>query len=127
MDTRAGFVSNRENIVSALKEFERISDHWRQVVPPDRYLSIQYEDIVSDPEGSTRTLIEFCGLDWDDACLHPERNERTVTTPSFWQVRQPIYTSSHERWRRYEPWLGEFRALLPSGAGHPGCEKRNPK
>ncbi len=56
--------------------------------------------------------MDFCGLEWDDACLAPERNERAVITASRWQARQPVYTSSLERWRRYEPWLGELRELL---------------
>ena len=47
----------------------------------------------------------LCGLDWNDACLRPEQNVRTVATPSLWQARQPVYRSSVARWRRYEPWL----------------------
>ena len=37
-----------------------------------------------------------------------------VKTPSLWQVRQPVYNTSVERWRRYERWLGELRELLPA-------------
>ncbi len=62
----------------------------------------------------TRRLIAFCGLDWDDACLKPERNGRVVNTASQWQARQPVYDTSIERWRRYEPWLGELRELMPA-------------
>ena len=61
----------------------------------------------------TRRIVEFCGLDWDDTCLHPEQNDRLIKTASVWQARQPVYSSSVERWRRYEPWLGELRQLLP--------------
>ena len=46
-------------------------------------------------------------------CLSPERNKRTVRTASLWQARQPVYSTSVARWRRYEPWLGELRELLP--------------
>jgi len=56
--------------------------------------------------------VAFCGLEWDDACLAPERNQRVVNTASRWQARQPVYTTSVERWRRYEPWLGELRELM---------------
>jgi hypothetical protein len=89
-------------------------EHWRAVLPPDRLFEIDYEDLVADHEAVTRRLIAFTGLDWDDACLAPERNERTVTTASVWQARQPVYTTSVARWRRYEPWLGELRQLLPA-------------
>ena len=70
-------------------------------------------EIVADPEPHTRRLVAACGLPWDDACLAPHRNTRTVITASLWQARQPIYRSSVERWRRYEPWLGELRELAP--------------
>ena len=49
----------------------------------------------------SRKLIDFVGLEWDDACLSFHETERTVTTPSRWQVRQPIYTTSVKRWKKY--------------------------
>lgn len=72
---------------------------------------MQYERLIDNRETETRRLIAFTGLDWDDACLAPERNERVVRTASVWQARQPVYASSVERWRRYEPWLGELATL----------------
>jgi hypothetical protein len=87
-------------------------DHWRAVLPPDRFLEIEYEELVADREAVTRRLIAFAGLEWDDSCLRPEHNRRPVVTASVWQARQPIYTSSLQRWRNYEPWLGELRQLL---------------
>ena len=93
-------------------------DNWRAVLPPDRFIDVDYENLVADREAVTRRLIAFVGLDWHDACLEPERNERIVTTGSVWQVRQPVYTTSLARWRRYEPWLGEFRQLLPAADIH---------
>lgn len=87
--------------------------HWRSVLPPDRFMEVQYEELVANPEAVTRKMIEFCGLEWDDACLHPERNKRAVRTASVWQARQPVYRTSVARWRNYEPWLGPLRELLP--------------
>ena len=58
-------------------------------------------------------MIEFCGLEWDDACLRPEQNQRVVKTASVWQARQPIYGTSVSRWRRYEPWLGPSIVYCP--------------
>jgi hypothetical protein len=87
--------------------------HWRAVLPRESFLEVDYEDLIADREAVTRHLIAFSGLDWHDACLSPERNERTVRTASLWQARQPVYSTSVARWRRYEPWLGELRELLP--------------
>jgi hypothetical protein len=61
-------------------------------------------------------MIAFCSLNWDDACLKPERNVRIITTPSSWQARQPVYQSAVGRWRQYEPWLREFVRLLDASA-----------
>jgi tetratricopeptide (TPR) repeat protein len=103
---------DRGDVVFAYRQYERLMDHWRRVLPSDRFTEVQYETLVADREAETRRLIAFCGLDWDDACLAPERNERRVKTSSLWQARQPVYRTSIERWRRYEPWLGELRQLL---------------
>ena len=108
------FVSDKSDLVFAYQQYARIMQHWRSVLPPERLLEVDYEKLVTDREAVTRELIAFCGLDWHDACLQPERNQRAVTTASLWQARQPVFASSVERWRRYEPWLGELRQLLPA-------------
>jgi hypothetical protein len=83
--------------------------HWRRTLPADCFLEIDYEALVAERERLTRLIIGFCGLEWDQACLHSERNRRVIKTASNWQARQPVYTTSVARWRHYEPWLGEFR------------------
>lgn len=102
------FACNRENIVFAYDQYLRLMEHWRTVVPPDRLFEVSYEDLVADRERVTRSMIDFLELPWSDDCLRPDQNQRTVKTPSFWQVRQPVYSSSVDRWRRYRPWLGAF-------------------
>ncbi|HWD40128.1 MAG TPA: sulfotransferase [Fimbriimonas sp.] len=111
-DKGAGFFYDRKSIVAGYMQYLRVMRHWRKVLPAETLLEISYEELVADREAVTRRMIEFCGLEWDDACLEHERNPREVLTPSRWQVRQPIYSSSVGRWKRYEPWLGEFRELL---------------
>jgi hypothetical protein len=87
------FPTGGAELVAYFRSYRRLTDHWRRVLPADR-------------------IIAGCGLAWDDACLCPELNPRAVKTPSKWQARQPIYRKSVERWRRYEPWLGQLCALL---------------
>jgi len=110
---RADFAVSRRNILFMYKQYLRLMEHWRSVLPPDCFLEVDYEAIVANQEFEIRRVIEFLGLDWDDTCLEVGKNSTIVTTPSAWQARQPIYSTSVERWRRYEPWLGEFRELLP--------------
>jgi len=96
------------------------------VLPADRFIEVDYEDLTHAPEPAIRRIITCCGLKWDDACLRPERNPRAVKTPSKWQTRQPIYRDSVERWRRYEPWLGPLSALLDGVSEEPDAAGRRP-
>jgi hypothetical protein len=111
MNTSAEFVGDRADIVYAYKECMRLLDHWREVIPEDHFLEVRYEDMVGQPQVTIPEMVAFCGLDWDQACLHPELNVRRVRTPSLWQVRQPINQASVHRWKKYEAWLGAFEEL----------------
>jgi hypothetical protein len=110
------FPTGGEELVSYFRSYQRLSDHWRCVLPPDRFIEVDYEELTRAPEPVIRRIIAACGLPWDDACLRPESNPRAVRTPSKWQARQPIYRNSVARWRRYEPWLGPLRALVNDGS-----------
>jgi tetratricopeptide (TPR) repeat protein len=109
------FAYDRSDLVFYYRQYERLMAHWRTVLPADRLLDVDYESLTGDPEQQTRQMIAFAGLEWDDSCLTPERNQRVVRTASIWQARQPVYRTSVARWRNYEPWLGEL-ASLHSGA-----------
>lgn len=95
------FSTSQENLAGYYRGYERIMDHWGEVLPSP-ILDVAYEDMVTDHETMCRTIIDFCGLEWDDACLQFHKTERTVKTASTWQVRQPLYNSSVGRWRNYE-------------------------
>ena len=110
------FPTGGAELVAYFRSYQRLTDHWRRVLPADRFIEVDYEDLTWAPEPAIRRIIARCGLKWDDACLRPERNPRAVKTPSKWQTRQPIYRNSVERWRRYEPWLGPLSALLDGAA-----------
>jgi hypothetical protein len=112
-ETNFDYASNRGDLVFYYQQYARLMDHWRTVLPAARFIEVDYEALVSDPEPHSRRLVAACGLNWNDTCLAPHRNARRITTASVWQARQPIYRSSVERWRRYEPWLGELRELFP--------------
>ncbi len=75
-------------------------------------LDLSYENLATDPEGASRRMIDFCSLDWDDACLDFANTDRAVLMASFWQSRQPIYKTSIERWRRYQKHLDSLRRAL---------------
>ncbi|MBZ5683580.1 MAG: sulfotransferase [Acidobacteriia bacterium] len=108
------FPTGGDELVGYFRSYQRLTNHWRSVLPPDRFIEVDYEELTRAPEPVIRRIIAACGLAWHDACLRPESNPRAVKTPSKWQTRQPIYRSSIARWRRYEPWLGPLRALVGS-------------
>lgn len=83
------------------REYNRLMQHWNSLLPGRIYES-NYEAMTDDQEAETRRLIDFLGLPWDDACLRFYETDRSVITPSRWQVRQPIYRSSVKRWKKYE-------------------------
>lgn len=97
------------------RAYAELMEHWRQVLPEGSFLDVRYEELVTDFENQTRRILDYCGLQWNDACLSFYATERPVATASWVQVRQPIYTTSAGRWRPDETLL---RPLLEGlGAG----------
>ncbi len=87
------------------KRYSNLMKYWREEFPGLMY-EIRYEDNVADVEGQARKLIDFLGLEWFDGCLEFYNTDRPVKTASASQVRKPIYTTSTNRWRKYEKYLG---------------------
>ena len=84
--------------------YNRLMDHWRAVLP-GRIFDLSYEDLVAEPEARMRALLEFAGLDWEDACLQFHNTGRQIRTASAQQVRQPLYRTAVERWKHYQKHL----------------------
>ena len=91
--------------------YEELMMHWQSILP-GRIHDLCYEELVSDSETEIRKLLDYCGVPFHDECLTFHKTERSVRTPSASQVRQPIYTASVERWKRYESKLSELKAAL---------------
>lgn len=92
--------------------FDRLIAHWREVLPPDRFMVLQYEDLVANQEARTRDLLAFCGLEWDARTLSFHENAAGVATPSARQVRQPMNTQAVGRWEKYGAALDPARRVL---------------
>jgi tetratricopeptide (TPR) repeat protein len=104
--------------------YEALMQHWREVLPPGVMIEIEYEKLVDDIEGNARSLIEHCGMAWEDACVAFHKTRRTVATASAVQVRAPVYRTSVGRWRPYEKFLQPLIEALQveapdSGASDP--------
>jgi Flp pilus assembly protein TadD len=106
------FPTGGAELVAYFRAYERLIAHWRKVLPTQRFIDIDYEELTRTPQPVIRRMVAACGLAWNDACLHPERNTRVMKTPSKWQTRQPIYRHAVDRWRHYEPYLGPLSELV---------------
>lgn len=93
------------------RQYQKIMRHWQQTLGI-AILDVVYEELVDDLEPWSRKIIEYCNLPWDDRCLKPHAAEREVSTASFAQVRQKIYSSSIGRWKHYEKYLSPLRNEL---------------
>jgi hypothetical protein len=105
------FTYSIEDIARYYKSYLELMRHWDAVLP-QRVLRVWYEDVVEDLAGNVKRLLEFCGLEFEAACLEFYKLERSVYTASSEQVRQPIVREGLFQWRNYEPWLGPLKDAL---------------
>ncbi len=92
--------------------YRRMIGHWRELLGSEAMLTIQYEDLITDIESGTHTLLDFCGLEWDPRCLNFNQFKHPVKTASLYQVRQRAYTGSIGRWKNYKGHLEPLRKIL---------------
>ncbi len=100
-----------DDIAAYYAEYERLMKHWKSVLPIE-ILDVQYEQLLDDLEGESRRMLNYCELDWDDACLAFHRSKRPVRTASSWQVRQPLYRTAKARWKKFERHLDGLKKAL---------------
>jgi hypothetical protein len=111
-DPRTSVPTGGAALVGYVRAYERLCAHWRCVLPPERFIEIDYEGLVSESHNIIRRIVAACGLTWTAACLSPHQGPRTIRTPTRWQTREPFRRPAVARWRSYEPWLGPLRELL---------------
>lgn len=92
-------------------QYQRLMDYWHELLP-GFVLDVQYESVVADLDTEVRRILDFCELPFEEACLKFHETERAVKTASSEQVRKPIYSSSVNLWRNYEPHLDEMVHIL---------------
>jgi hypothetical protein len=105
------FTYSVEDIARYYRTYLELMRHWDSALP-GQVLRVCYEDVVEDLEASVRRILEFCGLQFEPACVEFYKLERSVSTASSEQVRQPIFRESMQQWKNYEPWLGPLKDSL---------------
>lgn len=99
-----------EDLAAFWRDFDRTAEHWAHLYPAHVYQH-GYEALVADPEQAVRKLLDFCGLPFEDACLHFHETVREVRSPSATQVRQPLRTDTAHT-QHYGALLDPLRAAL---------------
>jgi tetratricopeptide (TPR) repeat protein len=112
---RSTYINDLDAIADYHGLYTRLRERWHALAP-DMMLEVSYESLVRDPQSTMQAVLEYCGLEVEEACLHPERNASSVATPSSSQVREPIHTRSIGRWRAYAGQLEPLHKALASRA-----------
>jgi hypothetical protein len=100
-----------EDIARYYRSYLELMRHWDAVLP-GRVLHVIYEDLVEDLDCQVRRLLEHCALEFEPACVEFHRTQRSVSTPSSEQVRQPIFRDGLTDWRKYELGLDPLKKAL---------------
>jgi tetratricopeptide (TPR) repeat protein len=93
------------------QNYVKLMDHWQQLFP-NEILLVNHEDVVSDTHAQIVRMLDFCGLEFEQACVDFHKSKRAVKTPSAQQVRQPIYSSGLAQWKNFQPYLSELETLF---------------
>ncbi len=81
-----------------------------------RWLEVQYERLVADPETELRRVCDFLKLEWSPAMLtfQDRLGQRSIQSPTYAQVREPISSRAIGRWKNYRaPFSAAEEVLRP--------------
>ncbi|MDH3762105.1 MAG: sulfotransferase [Gammaproteobacteria bacterium] len=98
------FSNDLQNLGHAYCGYRRLMAHWHRLFP-GQILDVDYENLVMDPETTSRKLLQHCAVEWQPRVLDYHKFEQPVNTASLWQARQPVYQSSIGRWKSYRKYL----------------------
>ena len=95
-----GYMHDLENLGNYYNAYEELINYWKEVCGL-KWLDVEYEQLIADPETNIRSIVEFSGLEWDERCLSFHETKRFVATTSYNQVNKPIYKDSVNRWEKF--------------------------
>ena len=104
------FTTDLPDIARYHAAYRRLMAHWHRTSALSIFV-LRYEDLVRRPEATTRTLVAFAGLDWDQRCLR-FFEDGVATSASDTPVRQPLDDSEVDAWRDYAGLLENVLPLL---------------
>lgn len=115
LDHGMAYATDLADIAHYIGQQQRLMRHWQSCYGDD-ILAFAYDSFVREPRAAAEKLLAFCGLPWDEACLSFHQLRNMVRTPSAWQVRRPVFSTSSGRWKNYQKHLGPLLAALGDAA-----------
>ncbi len=109
--TGNGYASDMIELATYHNAYHKMMQHWHEEFPGEIYDS-DYHRLTVNQEEESRKLIDYCGLEWDEACLDFHKTKREIRTASATQVRQPMYQSSNKAWEGFRDVLAPMFDLL---------------
>ncbi|HVU09285.1 MAG TPA: sulfotransferase [Verrucomicrobiae bacterium] len=94
---------------STAEEYTALMGVWQTIVPlmSSPFLEIRYEDMVENLESVARKTLDFLGISWNTQVLGFDEHarKRTVRSPTYADVTQPVYKRAVGRWQHYQKYL----------------------
>ena len=109
--TNHPYASDLKALGTYYNAYKDLMEHWLKVIDMP-ILNVPYEDLVAEQETVSKQIIEFCGVDWNDNCLRFYESKRIANTPSYNQVREPLYSKSIDRWKHYSKELQALKQTI---------------
>jgi tetratricopeptide (TPR) repeat protein len=99
-----GYCYDLDDLIAYYGLYQELMQFWGERYG-DRIYNLNYETLTINQEDETRKLLQYLGIEWEEACLTPQDNKRSVATASNVQIRQKIYKGSSQKWQKFEPFL----------------------
>ena len=107
------YASDLAEIVEYYNLYADLMNFWNKLIP-NFILNLKYENLINDTEKEVKILLNYCDLSWENNCLEFHKNKRPIKTASDTQVRNKIYNSSINKWKKYERFLEKYYVKLKS-------------
>ncbi|HET9444742.1 MAG TPA: sulfotransferase [Steroidobacteraceae bacterium] len=111
LDHSMSYALDLADIAHYYVQYRRLMAHWKALYGADIF-DLDYDALVREPRTAIERLTQFCGLEWEEACMSFEQTARAVKTASVWQVREPLYQRSSGRWRNYAAHIAPLQTIL---------------
>lgn len=105
------YSADLDDIAFYYRHYLKLMAHWRATLSRETFHEVRYESLVVDVRITAQAMVKSIGLDWNEQCLAFADNNKAVRTASKWQVRQPVYRHSVNRWRHYQRFIGPLLSL----------------